>query len=96
MKWESKNIKLGQIKAGKKVEVVFKALEPLNIDYMSSSCGCSSPKQVDDKIIVTYTPGYVPIHLQHLGQYKTKKKITIYYKDNTSEVLSFSSIIKNK
>ena len=97
MIWQKKHINLGVIKAHSKKELTFIPEGELNnISSMVSSCGCSSPKQMGNTIVVTYTPGAVPFHLQAKGEYKTTKNITITYDDGTQDVLSFTAIIKNK
>lgn len=97
MNFKQTHINLGDLKVGKTKNIIFYPEEKETLEEivsMSSSCGCSTPKIENDKIIVTYTPGSVPLHLQHLGQYETKKTITINYKYGSSEILSFSAIIK--
>lgn len=97
MNWQNKHINLGVIKAHSKKVLTFVADGELNnVSSMVSSCGCSSPKQVDNTIVVTYTPGSVPFHLQAKGEYKTTKNITVYYIDGTQDVLSFTATVKNK
>lgn len=96
MKWIKKHISLGEIKSGKKKELIFTPEGELkSIRNMVSSCGCSSPKKVGNTIVVTYTPGSVPFHLRAKGEYITTKNITIYYNDGTSDILSFTATIKS-
>lgn len=97
MNWEKKHINLGVIKAHSKKELTFVPLGELNnISSMVSTCGCSSPKQIGNNIVVTYTPGAVPFHLQAKGEYVTTKKITIIYTDGTQDILTFTATVKNK
>lgn len=67
-----------------------------DIDSMSSSCGCSYPRLIDNKIEVSYTPGPIPIHMQHRGFYNTTKTITITYKDGSHDLLSFKATVNKK
>lgn len=97
MKWEQTFKELGNSYVGIKQEIEFVPIGEIpEINYMSSSCGCSVPKLIDNKIVVTFTPGSIPMHLKQFGMYKTSKKITITYKDNNQDILSFSTIIKKK
>jgi hypothetical protein len=92
--WGNKSINLGTIKENVKKIIIFEALNELNnIHSMSSSCGCSTPKQDGNKIVVSYTPGTIPFHLISQGFYNTTKTITITYKDGTTDILSFKAKI---
>jgi hypothetical protein len=95
MNFKKNDIVLNDLKVGVTKDIIFYPKEKLkDIDNMTSSCGCSVPRIKNGKIVVTYTPGSIPIHLQYLGQYKTNKTITINYKDGSSEMLSFTATIK--
>lgn len=95
MNFKQNNINLGDLRVGITKSITFYPKEELkDINTMSSSCGCSIPRIENGNIVVTYTPGSIPIHLQYLGQYKTSKTITIKYKDGSSETLSFTATIK--
>jgi hypothetical protein len=95
MNFKKNDIVLNDLKVGVTKDIIFYPKEELkDIDNMTSSCGCSIPRIENGKIVVTYTPGSIPIHLQYLGQYKTNKTITINYKDGSSEMLSFTATIK--
>ena len=95
MNFKQNNINLGELKVGVTKSITFHPKEELkDIDNMTSSCGCSIPKIKNGNIVVSFTPGSIPIHLQYLGQYKTNKTITINYKDGSSETLSFRATIK--
>jgi len=95
MNWEQIKINIGEQRVGKKKVITFKPLGELKeIASMVSSCGCSTPKQVGNNIEVSYTPGSIPYHLVQQGFYTTTKKITITYKDNSKDVLSFTATVK--
>lgn len=95
MNWKSKHYNLGEIKVGIKKEIIFTPTEDLKeINNMTSSCGCSLPKLIGNTIVVIYTPGSIPTHLISIGKYDTTKTITINYKDNSQDILSFSATIK--
>ena len=97
MNWKQRIINLGEIKAGKKITVTFVADQDLiDVDNMISSCGCSSPRIDKNKIVVQYTPGAVPRHLQNVGFYTSENKVTITYKDRSQDILRFKAkVIKN-
>lgn len=95
MNFKQNNINLGELKVGVTKSITFHPKEELkDIDNMTSSCGCSIPKIKNGNIVVSFTPGSIPIHLQFSGQYKTNKSITLNYKDGSSEMLGFSATIK--
>ena len=98
MNFTQKQINLGEITVGKKQTVIFQATRELDIINLESSCGCSKPSysKENNQLIVIYTPGSIPKHLQSVGRYNTTKSITITYKDGTSEVLSFKATISKK
>lgn len=98
MKWKSKHINLGSIKEGFIKTIIFEAEEDLeNITTMHSSCGCSTPTlDGKRKIVIKFSPGYVPVHLYNIGYYTKTPTVTINYQDGQSDVLSFTAkIIKN-
>jgi hypothetical protein len=97
MNFKQNYLDLGELKVGVTKDIIFYPKEKETLEEIvsiSSSCGCSTPKVENDRIIVSYTPGSIPIHLQHSGQYKTTKIITINYKYGSSETLSFTATIK--
>lgn len=95
MNFKQNYLDLGELRAGVIKTITFYPKEELkDIDNMTSSCGCSIPRIENGKIVVSFTPGSIPIHLQFSGQYKTNKSITLNYKDGSSEMLGFSAIIK--
>lgn len=97
MNWERKHINTEELIVGKKKQIIFIPIGEIPlISNISSSCGCSRPKLIDNTIVVNFTPESVPQHMQKLGYYKSTKKITITYKDNTQDKLSFTSIIRKK
>lgn len=97
MNWKSTTLNLGTIQAGKKQTVVFEADQDLkNVANMTSSCGCSSPKINGNKVIVTYTPGQVPRHLQSVGFYLSTNKVTITYNDRSQDILRFKAKVIKK
>lgn len=95
-KWKNKSVNLGEISANVKITIIFEAKEKLDIQRITSSCGCSVPKYDKEKnvIVVSYTPSSVPYHLKSRGDYHTTKNITVYYNDGTKDVLYFKAKIK--
>lgn len=97
MKWIKKHIVTETLYVGKKKQINFVPIDELPlIASLSSSCGCSTPKLVDNQIVVIFTPGSIPSHLTQLGQYKQTGKIYITYRDNTQDTLSFTALVKRK
>ena len=95
MKWEKTVIDLGNITTEKKQIITFQALEDIDVKEMISSCGCSKPVFIKSKnqIIVTYTPGKIPMHLRHVGFYISIKSVIVRYQDGTQDILKFKATI---
>lgn len=94
MTWQKTHINLGTIQQDKIKKITFVATENLNdIKHINSSCGCATPIMQNNLIIINYIPNYIPSHLLHVGMYTTKKTITIIYKDDTIDLLSFSATV---
>jgi len=97
--WKEKIIDLGEIVAGKDAnyEIIFEWMGEgeMPVREIKSSCTCSkSEVSYDDKSIkVEYKPKEFPIHLRRDGRnfFFTQKTITVTYKDNTIDVLSFKA-----
>jgi hypothetical protein len=99
MNWEESRNDLGIVKENTKLYTSFKGLVSMKeVKEVKSGCNC---------IQVTFNPQYrtldvatksehFPFHLR--GKQFThlvKKDITVYYKDDTYEYLTFSYILKN-
>lgn len=91
--WREKSINLGNILVDKQQTIIFQAQKELDIDNISTSCGCSKANYDKNtrKLTVTFNPGSIPYHLKSQGYYVTTKKITVYYKDRSMETLSFKA-----
>lgn len=100
MNWESNHINIGTVISNTKIEVTFLQLPPYNtkIKSINTSCGCSVAKfsSETNELKVLYTPDKVPIHLKESGYYISKKTITITYRDNSEDKLSFSARVIDK
>jgi len=97
MSWKLKHIKVQNAIVHKKLNITFNYIGELDeIKSMSSSCGCSIPKQVGNNIVVTFNPGPVPVHLHSVGQYVTTGRIFINYVNGVKDTLSFTAVVKNK
>jgi hypothetical protein len=79
--WETEVIELGRVPEKTSQTVLFKFKQPLpdnfKIKNMSSSCGCSVPKEIKEGIQVTYTPAAVPPQMEN-GEYNTFKIINVW------------------
>lgn len=91
--WKSSFIDLGTIVQKNTVTVGFEALRDLEIESVQASCGCSKPlyDSKNRRVLVNYTPFEVPIHLRYQGYYNPTQTITVYYKDGTTDSLSFTA-----
>ena len=95
--WKDRIIRLGNLKVGKKKEIIFKRLNTeKEIKSLTSSCGCSKPiyNHSKEEIIVIYIPGKIPYHLVSQGYYITSKTITVLYMDGTKDILTFRAKIE--
>lgn len=95
MKWKDTHINLGTLKENKSYSFEFESIEKLDIASTKPGCGnCTSLQGYrDNKLKVTYKSNGIPYHLGKSEQ-PVNKTITITYQDGTTEVLSFSGIIK--
>ena len=95
MKWKSTHINLGTLKENKSYSLEFESNEDLDILSAKPGCGnCTSLQGYSNrKLKVTYKSGNIPYHLGKNEQ-PINKTITITYQDGSTEVLSFSGVIK--
>lgn len=95
--WENKKIDLGTIKVGTKNTVIFKADTDLEIDHISTSCGCTSAKyhKKNKTLSAVYIPKSIPAHLISEGEYRTVKSIRVYYKNGEEDTLQLMARIIN-
>jgi len=89
MEWKNRVIDLGIVKQTNKVIIEFEATSIIsNVGKVSTSCGCTKAVIKDSKVVVTYKPGSIPIHLKEMT---TFKNIIIYYKDGSQDILTFNA-----
>ena len=95
MKWKNTHINLGILKENSSYKFEFESIEKLDILSAKPGCGnCTFLKEYEDnKLKVTYKSNGISYHLGKNEQ-PVNKTITITYQDGTTEVLSFSGIIK--
>ena len=87
-----KEVDLGQIRVGQKVEIIFNGKENMpEITSLSASCGCTKPELVGNDIKVTYKANPIPSHLKEQGYYFSVKHVNILYKGREQERLSFKA-----
>jgi hypothetical protein len=93
--WKNIHISLGILKENKSYSFEFESNKDLDIASAKPGCGnCTSLQGYrDNKLKVTYKSNGIPYHLGKSEQ-PVNKTITITYQDGTTEVLSFSGIIK--
>lgn len=96
MNWEKTHLLVGTVKENTKTNVVFKATKVLHIANMVSSCQCMSTKyNAKSGVLSTvFKSGHIPPHLYRIGIQTLVKYITVYYKDGTSDILSFEVQVK--
>jgi len=97
MNWDKTKVDLGEVKQGKRSVIEFRAIRELDIEQLSSSCGCSKP-DYDKKnrvLRVYYNAGEVPYHRRKDGFYITEKSIDVRYRDGGMDKLSFSVKVVN-
>ena len=90
--WEAREIKLGNVRVGKRKVVVFKALSDLpSIAEISADCGCTTLKWSDkDKALaVTFKAGKFPRHIVGAIQPFTKR-IYVTFEDKSVDILTLT------
>lgn len=95
-KWKDRDIYIGMIPEGSRKTIVFESTESLDdVITTSTSCGCSRASIEGNTIVVKYTVGKFPAHLKLQGKnvYDTNKKIKVFYRDGSTEVLQFRGTI---
>jgi len=98
------NISLGDIKSKVKQTIYFPYEKIERVIKMTSPCDCSVPVNdvSNSRVVVTYIPSSIPIHLLQKGitEVTVKKVITVEYisfdlpKEKQIIVLSFNATIK--
>lgn len=93
--WKTRSKHLGEIKANVKVQVFFHYLGDKEVANITASCGCTKPKYLKDKkqVKVDFTPDSIPMHLQSQGKYSAWKSLTVYFTDDTYDVLNIEATI---
>jgi hypothetical protein len=94
--WVSNLYIFGVGKENQKVYLSFKALDTIPaIKVFQGSCGCTDFKYEADKkeLFVTLRLGTIPPQIQG-GVMDISKSITVFYEDDTSEVLYIKGVIK--
>ena len=96
MNWKSKHINLGIIAPETKHILTYQALEELDVKDIIVSCGCMNAKYDEEtrKVTLTYVSAGIPVHLRGEGKYDTHKTLTVRYRSETQDVLSFSATVK--
>lgn len=97
-KWNKITQYLGEVAEKSKHKVVFKTEDKLDIQELTSGCGCTTPfynKELN-QIEATYKADSIPYHLQSQGYKNINVPITIKYKDGTTDVLKVTGVIVKK
>lgn len=76
--WEVEELNLGVVKPNSKTkfEFLWKG-EPLVVNNIITSCGCTSVKFTDNKLKGTFKAGQIPRHLSYKNEFNTQKLITL-------------------
>lgn len=84
---QSKNI--GKIQEHTKVKVTFNLGFELTSEIysMEPSCGCSTPKIQNDKVVVKFNSQSVPVHLRHQGYYTKTANVKIRYNNGKTQMI---------
>ena len=98
MNWISKEIDLGEVKAGVKVPTLFESCMPLGdrIKTVTVGCNCVNTKITSKGLQVTYHVQKFPVHLALKGvdEMEIYKVITVTYTDGVKEFLILKGILK--
>ena len=81
-------IDLGEVRIGKTTTVIFKSggLD-LEVDNITTSCGCTGAKMVVDNLEVKFTPKKMSPHLAAVCYYISTQSINVTYVNGDIELL---------
>ncbi|MCE7039244.1 hypothetical protein [Dyadobacter sp. CY312] len=85
-------LNIGTRKSGVTVDVYFiKTPECPKITSMTADCGCSTPRDIGDSVLVKYTPGQLAEGVIASGQnsQNVQKGVLVEFENGTSEKIYF-------
>jgi hypothetical protein len=87
---------IGEVNVGIRYTIIYEALHKLDIETITTTCGCTKAGYSPDtnEVTLIYKPKPIPKHLSHKNEYVVIKPVTIYYKDGRSETLTFKATVK--
>lgn len=93
--WNQTNYDFGVAAPLSKVKFSFEYSGDKEIKTVSASCGCTVPTIDSSKgiINVVYDAPRVPEHLKETGL-KISKQVTVTFKDETTQVLGITGLVK--
>ena len=94
LNFNNNNQDIGNIKANKKIKVIFTYEGDDKITDLSPTCSCSTAywDRKNKEVHVTYSPSSVPVHMK--DGYKTVKKVVVKTEDSV-EILIFTAQVVN-
>lgn len=95
--WKNKNLNLGKVKEFSKIQLFFELENNNDIEKIITAKPCCSSCTIiislDSKgIKAIFDVGKIPVHLNNVWEFN--KCINVYYKDGSSEVLTFKGKVE--
>ena len=94
-------VDLGETKEGEKLSVSFELFDKDSFDLITkvkSSCGCTTEElsKKNKNVVLVYKAENVPYHLLGLGYFTPTKKVKVFFKDGSSEILAIKVRVNKK
>lgn len=98
MSWNRSTRHFGDIEEGETLSFSFKYFGNKKYKSHSASCGCTTGVWINNSLQVLFKPKDVPADIINSGvdNYISKKFITVYWDDNTSDRLTLIAIVYEK
>jgi len=86
--WDKKIIDIGDVEVDENYKVVFNYNGKLEVKSVTSSCGCTKPKVMGNKISVTYSP-----KTSNKYPYNSVRYVSVFHKNGEFSKLLIKSIV---
>ena len=84
--WDKKIVDIGNVETGENYTVIFNYKGDLKVKNVSSSCGCTRPKVMGNKITVVYKP-----KTSNKYPYVSVRYVTVLHKNGKFDKLLIKS-----
>lgn len=98
MSWNKSLVHFGKIIEGETLGFSFKYSGTKKYKSHAASCGCTTGTWLNNTLQVTFKPKDVPVTILSTGvdHYISKKFITVFWQDNTSDKLTLIATVYEK